>query len=160
MRLEDQAGAVARFFFFSLLEERVAAHATERAVAALKASGANSPAQLIALCKRRYEAEIASLPKAWTRNWSRDGAGAAGSTSPGGSGSAWRGVGENEMASWIRFSKEASVDERHAVIFSRILKFSDGDVASGLGVSAGTLRHRLGRGVRALGRAAGRERAS
>ena len=56
-----------------------------------------------------------------------------------------------DMGAWKQFSKQAEPDEMLAVVWSKILKFSDEDIAEGLGVTVGSIRHRVGRGLRLLG---------
>ncbi len=41
--------------------------------------------------------------------------------------------------------------EVEAVLLSKILGFSDNEIAEGLGVTSGTVRYRIGRGLRHLG---------
>ena len=56
-----------------------------------------------------------------------------------------------DMGAWKQFYIQAEPDEMLAVIWSKILKFSDEDIAEGLGVTVGSIRHRVGRGLRLLG---------
>ena len=65
-----------------------------------------------------------------------------------------------DLGGWRSFLKEAEPDEREAVILSRILNFTDQDISIGLGVTEGTVRHRVGRGLRLLGECLSREEKS
>lgn len=56
-----------------------------------------------------------------------------------------------DIGPWKQFQKEADGDELLAVIWSRVLNIPDQDIAAGIGVSVGTVRHRVGRGLRLLG---------
>jgi hypothetical protein len=55
------------------------------------------------------------------------------------------------LAAWVRFHKESPDDELLAVIFSRIMGFTEHDIAGAMDVSEGTANYRLGRGLRRLG---------
>ncbi|MCC7403363.1 MAG: hypothetical protein IT288_03110 [Bdellovibrionales bacterium] len=56
-----------------------------------------------------------------------------------------------DLGPWMEFQKEADLDEFLAVLWSRVLGISDEAISEGLGVSAGTVRHRVGRGLHILG---------
>ena len=49
------------------------------------------------------------------------------------------------------FLKEAEDEVVLVVILSKILLFQDKDIAKGMGISIGTVRYRLGYGLRCLG---------
>lgn len=163
MTLEEQAKKISVFFFFALLDESLAAQASERAASAWKASRdawasprsviepePASPSErrervaLIELCRSRFDKELLALRKRGARD-------RLGSSAPGGPGSPWRLAPDANIAAWIKFSKEASEDERLAMVLARILRFAEDEVAEGLAISIGTLRHRLSRASRALG---------
>ncbi len=55
------------------------------------------------------------------------------------------------LSSWKAFKKEGGAEELATLVWSKILTIPDDCIAKGLGVSAGTVRHRLGRGLRQLG---------
>jgi hypothetical protein len=55
-----------------------------------------------------------------------------------------------EMGPWQEFQKVADGDEMLAVVWSKILKYSDEQISQGLGVTVGTVRHRTARGIRLL----------
>ncbi len=52
---------------------------------------------------------------------------------------------------WKEFQKSSSEEELICLIWSKILKFEDEQIANGLGISIGTVRYRVGRGLRKLG---------
>jgi hypothetical protein len=52
---------------------------------------------------------------------------------------------------WREFRRTANTTELIAVIWSSILKNSDLDIANGLGVTEGTVRYRVGKGLLLLG---------
>lgn len=53
---------------------------------------------------------------------------------------------------WFEFRKIANEDEFNAVLYSKIMNFSDADIAAALNLPVGTVRFRVSKGLRALGR--------
>ena len=58
---------------------------------------------------------------------------------------------EFDLAGWVSFQSNADAHEVEAVLLSRILAFKDEEIAEGLDVTVGTVRYRVGRGLRHLG---------
>lgn len=56
-----------------------------------------------------------------------------------------------DLAPWCDFLREAEEQVIFVMIFSQILLFPDKDIARGMGISEGTVRYRLGHGLRLLG---------
>ncbi len=56
-----------------------------------------------------------------------------------------------ELGPWLRFHTDASEEEMLAVLFTQVLQFSEAETAEALKISLGTLRHRVGKGIRVLG---------
>jgi hypothetical protein len=56
-----------------------------------------------------------------------------------------------DMTAWVTFVNSAEQSESEAVLLSKIIGFTDEEIAAGLGVTAGTVRHRVGHGLRKLG---------
>ncbi|HMN68984.1 MAG TPA: sigma-70 region 4 domain-containing protein [Bdellovibrionales bacterium] len=56
-----------------------------------------------------------------------------------------------DMTAWRSFLNTAEREEIDAVLLHKILRFSEGEIAVGLNVTTGTVRYRLGRGLRHLG---------
>lgn len=56
-----------------------------------------------------------------------------------------------DLGPWMEFQKEAELEEFLAVLWSGILGISDEAISEGLGVTVGTVRHRLARGFLVLG---------
>lgn len=52
---------------------------------------------------------------------------------------------------WMSFLGSGEPTEVEAVLLSHILGFTDEEIAEGLGVTTGTVRYRVGRGLRHLG---------
>ncbi len=143
MITEQHVRWIALFFLFSLLDERVAAQATLKTVTALKArlpvEGTEDPSlmriRIIEMCeKNRLNFKKQALRSAHILTFS-----------------GWSLPDHVDMGPWARFQKEASEEELLSVIFSRILGFSDEEIAEGLKVTVGTTRYRVGRGLRHLG---------
>ena len=58
---------------------------------------------------------------------------------------------EFDLTAWSNFMTTAEPTEVEAVLLSKILGFRDGEIAQGLGITVGTVRYRVGRGLRHLG---------
>lgn len=140
---EAQIKSVALFFFYAFMDERAAFQATVR---------------VIEKCQKRIakgqipDEDIPSVIVNYTRaKWEK-----------------WQGVHTRShlsvtyeagwvlpsgisLGAWQDFRKSADPDELLAVIWSKILSLSDVQIAKGLGVTVGTVRHRVGRGLRQLG---------
>ncbi len=52
---------------------------------------------------------------------------------------------------WFEFRKIADDREFRTVLYAKILKFSDDAIAEGMGLPIGTVRYRVGHGLRTLG---------
>lgn len=55
------------------------------------------------------------------------------------------------LGPWLEFRRTATAEEIFAVLTVRVMRFSEEIVAEGIGVTPGTIRHRLTRGLRRLG---------
>ncbi|MCB0414511.1 MAG: hypothetical protein KDD50_09265 [Bdellovibrionales bacterium] len=62
----------------------------------------------------------------------------------------WKLYDDVSLGWWRQFLKESNSDEYLAVVCSLILKFKEQNIAHGFGVSKGTVRHRINRGLRKL----------
>ncbi len=56
-----------------------------------------------------------------------------------------------DLQTWRRFQKDASDEDLMTLLLSIVLSVSDAELADGFETSIGTIRYRLGRGVRQLG---------
>ncbi|MCB0349150.1 MAG: response regulator transcription factor [Bdellovibrionales bacterium] len=56
------------------------------------------------------------------------------------------------ISAWNQFMKDSKEDELLLVTWSRVLNISDGDIARGLGLSEGTVRYRVANGLKKLGK--------
>lgn len=57
-----------------------------------------------------------------------------------------------DLGPWREFKKHADKEVLLATLWSQIVNISDAHIAKGLGVSVGTVRYRVGKGLRELGR--------
>jgi hypothetical protein len=58
----------------------------------------------------------------------------------------------SDWGGWFAFRREAELKEFEAVLWTRILNIPEECVSQGLDISMGTLHHRVGRGLKVLGR--------
>lgn len=63
----------------------------------------------------------------------------------------WTFFKNTDLGPWIEFQKKASDELLMAVVYSHILKFTDSEISQALGLSEGTIRYRVGRGLSYLG---------
>lgn len=59
---------------------------------------------------------------------------------------------ELNIGAWNQFMKDSKEDEMLLVTWSKILNISDYDIARGLGLSEGTVRYRVSNGLKKLGK--------
>ena len=143
MLSENQIRSVALFFLFALLDERAAMPYANRVTAVLKTklgrhAEESTEAKQIVLgaCYRQFQ----KIKKDILRGQVSTSLSSV-LTLPSGA----------DLGAWIRFHKDATDDELLALIFSKIMGFSDFDIAQALGVSEGTIRYRISHAVRRLG---------
>lgn len=130
---------VAKYFFFTALDERISYSASLRVLAELRsknwAGQENRHRWIQVLTKWRPHAR--SLPpKFWSENQSDRG---------------FNFPHDFDFSLWLSFQSAADPSEVEAVLLSKVLGFSDQEIAEGLQVTVGTVRYRLGRGLRHLG---------
>lgn len=65
--------------------------------------------------------------------------------------SGWTWPNQLNMGPWMEFQKHSTTDELLSTIWCYIMGYSESDVATGLGLSEGTLRFRLGHSVKKVG---------
>lgn len=59
------------------------------------------------------------------------------------------------IGAWRQLRKEIPEEEFIALIWSQVVGFDDSQIAQGLGITEGTVRYRVGRGLRHLGQLLG-----
>jgi DNA-directed RNA polymerase specialized sigma24 family protein len=138
---------VALFFFYALVNERAATLASARVVAALKTKLGRAAVDeeeredriilmqscLAHLRKIKKHVSLKSAPESARVN------------------GAWYPSEGTDLSHWQRFRKSATDEELIALIFSRIWKCPDDEIAEALAITEGTVRYRIGKGVRRLG---------
>lgn len=138
---EADAKSIALFFYFALLDDNKAIEAASQA---------------LALCRDRYQknpdlkknvAIVAATKIVWDRYKDRIFRGRPNTSVESG----WLLPQGLDLGPWLEFQKMANEDELLAVIWSKILNISDGEISEGLGITQGTIRYRLGRALRKLG---------
>ena len=142
MKTQAQEQSVALFFYFAHLDEPLAQGATIGFVNKLKAQAQDS-AKIINLPNEKL---IEALNEAYRPSNKKIALQKGGPVIRSG----WELPTGLDIAPWKQFKKEALKDEFIAVIFSKILSFSDAELSKGLNISEGTLRHRLNRGLSLL----------
>ena len=130
---------VAKYFYFLTLDEQLTFAASFRVLGDLKTQGQMSdpfrPRWVGVM--RRYRGQLGQFVG---RDWAHA-TGEHGFVLPKGF----------ALTGWSNFLHNGDIHEIESVLFTRILGFSDEDVALGLGVTVGTIRYRTGRGLRSLG---------
>lgn len=139
---EAQIKSVALFFFYSFMDERAAFQATLKTIERCRKRIAKGQIQ-----KRMDTLFVESTYEIWSK-WS-EGKSLANFNSSSEEG--WLVPDEVDLGPWQEFRRSAESDEVLALIWSKIIGIPDVDIAHGLGVSEGTVRHRVGRALRALG---------
>lgn len=136
MVTDQQVRNIALFFFFTFLDEKVAFEAAHKVVSALKAARLTDDAIVISAMRKYFEQYKKSIAR--NRNLPEFGLMVE--------------LPKNfDFALWRKFQKSSPENEIVALVLSKILNYSDEDVASGLNISLGTARYRIGKGVRNLG---------
>lgn len=143
MTEEAQIRSVALFFFFALPNESSAKQASVRTLRIcqrkIKKEQLESSAVVSLLIHHTY--------RQWRKAWKRREKVSQGISYEAG----WIIPEAIEIGAWRQFQKDGEPEELLAVIWSKILGFTDEDIALGLGLTVGTVRHRVGRGLRHLG---------
>lgn len=143
----EQARAIGLFFLLGLMEERVALSAAGRAIAQLKAEFPDISRKdreqeavpieaLIKVCRESWKSHRKQIP----RNQP--------TTAPE---TSWVIPAGLEISTWARYQKDAPDEDIMTLLFSLVLEIGDEDLAEGFQTSVGTIRYRLGKGVRQLG---------
>lgn len=145
----DQVREIGLFFLLGFMDEKVALAAASRCVARVKAtqdSAGNrlanqvankvSPVELIKICRDVWKSFRKQIPRNQPLTTPTD---------------SWVLPPHLDIAIWARYQKDAADEDVMALLFSLVLGVSDLDLAEGFQTSVGTIRYRLGKGVRQLG---------
>lgn len=141
---EQNLKAIALFFFFAFLDEKIALDASikitnkfrDRVSKHPDFSEAQSQTLLVQLTKKYFFQHRHRSLRHQTALTGHAG---------------WQVPTTLDLSAWKQFQKESSENDFLAVIWSKILGFSDESISEGLGVTVGTVRYRIGNGLRALG---------
>ena len=138
----EEMKLVSIFFYLSLMPEKLALSASIKTLRALKverSKGNLEEKEIIPFIVRSTHKVFNSLMREpiHIARWSR--------------GSDWVFPEGMDREVWKDFRKKAQQNEFMMVLWSKVLNFKDCDIATGLCVSEGTVRHRLTRGLRLLG---------
>lgn len=130
---------VAKYFYFSCLDERLTYSAAMKALTELRANNLIETENKVEWirCLTRWRGRLGRLS---AKSWGSE-KNSPGFSVPSGF----------DMGAWMTFLTSCENSEVEAVLLSQILCFSDQDIADGLNVSIGTVRYRVGRGLRRLG---------
>lgn len=138
---DSEVRALALFFFFASLDEyrarETASKAADEYERLRKKDTSLDPAVGV----------ILSSYKVWNQYKSRIPRGRPHYSSDSG----WLFAEQADLGHWKEFQKTAPEDELLAVIWVHILGYSEEQVSKALGLTEGTLRYRVGRGLRKLG---------
>ncbi len=138
MQLEP-VDTVAKYFFFSSLDEQVSFAASLKALSELKAGNWLAPEYRSRWIQILTSSRL-NLKLMRGRPWP-DFSQAPGFSMPE----------DFDLIAWSHFLTTADPAEVDAVLLSRILGFTDQEISDGLSITLGTVRYRLGRGLRHLG---------
>jgi DNA-directed RNA polymerase specialized sigma24 family protein len=136
MMTDEQVRSVALFFLFSSMDEKVAIQSAQKAIAHLKAGDQLTPSAIIRTTKKLYDQYLRSPQRSRATIIPEH---------------AWILPEHVDMTAWAKFQKDAAPEQVVAVIYSKLLGYTDQQVAEGLGLSIGTTRYRVGKGTRQLG---------
>lgn len=146
MNIEEQKKAISLFFFYSLMDEELAVQASSNAIR-------QGYKKLKNLKKENKEEELRTsnivhlTHKFWLKNKDKKIIRPSHQLLEAG----WQLNDGVEIGLWRHFIREAEPEEYLTAIWSQILNFSDEDIAAGLGVTVGTVRHRTARAIKRLG---------
>lgn len=146
MNLQEQRRAIALFFFYSLMDEELAVQASSKAIRYgykklkhLNTHNTESELEASALVHLTHKFWMKSRDKKMIRPSQKL------------LEAGWQLADGVELGLWRHFLRESEPEESLILIWSKILKFDDQDIAKGLGVTVGTVRHRSARGLKKLG---------
>ncbi|MCB0406766.1 MAG: hypothetical protein KDD34_01105 [Bdellovibrionales bacterium] len=140
---EAQLRSIAIFYFYSLQDEKLATQASAKTIAQLKL--------------RQKEENLSNqelspaLVSATLKNWKILKKNIRSTQSAVSEEAGWIVPAGTDLGAWRQFRKEANEEEFLAVIWSLILGMKDETISKGLGVTVGTVRHRVGKGLKLLG---------
>lgn len=140
---EAQIRSVALFFFYTFLDKDLALRATVEALRLIEKrikgrgiSDSRNPILVYSTFKIWKKYSKKKNLKLQNSEFTAEG---------------WIVPGDLKMETWRQFVKEAESSLSLAVIWSKLLGFADKDIAEGLGQTEGSVRYRVGKGLKHLG---------
>jgi len=138
---DNEIKAIGLFFFLALLDENRALIASTKATdlfyRRMKKSPQTKPGiALVMVCRQMWEKSRGNLYRGRPR-YNPD--------------SGWLFPEGLDLSPWKEFQKSAPEDELLAMIWSQVLKISESDLSTALGITEGTIRYRVGRALRKMG---------
>ncbi len=143
----DQARSIGLFFLLGFMEERVALLAATRAIAQLKAEFSEISRKDREQSLVPVDALIRACHDAWKihrKQIVRNQLNAPPET-------VWNIPSSIDLTTWARYQRDAPDEDVMTLLFSLVLGISDDELSEGFQTSVGTIRYRLGKGVRQLG---------
>jgi len=144
MTKEAQIKSVALFYYFALLDDSLARYASEITLRKCKkqieksnVKRQNIPALIVEATNKNWEKFLNSKFRSHPGTATED--------------ISWRVSDKIDLGLWKEYVKKADSTEMLALVWSKVLGFDDEQIAEGLGVTEGTVRHRVGRALRDLG---------
>lgn len=137
----DQVREIGLFFLLGFMDEKVAIAAASRCVAKVKVAQESSSlpfetVELIKVCREAWKTFRKQIPRNQPLTTPTD---------------SWVLPPALDISIWTRYQKDAADEDIMALLFSLVLGVPDQDLADGFQTSVGTIRYRLGKGVRQLG---------
>jgi len=137
----DQVRDIGLFFLLGFMDEKVALAAASRCVAKVKVAQESSgrpfeTVELIKVCREAWKTFRNQIPRNHPLTAPTD---------------SWVLPPALDISIWTRYQKDSADEDIMALLFSLVLGVSDQDLADGFQTSVGTIRYRLGKGVRQLG---------
>jgi len=133
------AQIVAKYFFLLSLDDRLSFSATVKVLSELKSKNwmdASHRSKWVEVLSK-WRTRLAGIkPKSWSEE-SRERGFLSGLPL--------------DLTHWASFQSAVDTSESEAVLLSKILHFTDEEIADGMGITVGTVRYRVGRGLRRLG---------
>jgi DNA-binding CsgD family transcriptional regulator len=138
---EAEIRAISLFFFFALLDDERAVLAATKSTDLFFKKMRSSPAMnknvaVVSITKQIWEKIRGNFFRGHPNLSSQSG---------------WQPPTGSDLSPWKEFQKSVAEEELLALIWSRILKIKESEISEALGITEGTVRYRVGRGLRKLG---------
>lgn len=140
---EAQLRSIALFFYFAFQDEKLAEQASAKTIARIQRRQKEQEFQ-----ESDIDPIIVSISQKIWKTYKKNIRTTQSSVSVEGG---WLLEKDIDLGPWQQFRKESVEDEFLVLIWSKILKFTDESISKGLGVTTGTVRHRVGRALKQLG---------